>query len=278
VHVIGRLSLVACIAMLLICCTSCSFVSIPPVDDLKLVAVDVVRARDMPDHDWLASSRPADLLVFRIRFSTAHDFDRLAKRYGYGAKSTISICKGNSVDPAKEIGYLQVDDEFGSISPYWQSKVPYRDKTAAGEVIYHVYFNVSFEGGNGAFAYDLSHVPEDICVRIEGGNGFIGFISNTLVIPRRVIVNALRRATPVRLEKAQTDAWTVAIDSADADITIEGANGAIYWNRDRITCEELRARLPFLFQPTPDPPALTIDCKPAETKPRSKADDNARGR
>ena len=88
---------------------------------------------------------------------------------------------------------------------------------------------------------------------------------------RHLIVAA---AVAVLSGPAVADTTVIKIDSSDGEVTIDGANNTVFWNRERITCEELKARLPFLT--TLQPPAITPDCRPAEPKPATN--DSARKR
>jgi hypothetical protein len=60
----------------------------------------------------------------------------------------------------------------------------------------------------------------------------------------------------------------ITISTPDAEIIL--SERTILWNRKRITCQQLRTRLPSLFAAVPDAALLTSDCKPVEFKPAAK--------
>ena len=62
-------------------------------------------------------------------------------------------------------------------------------------MVYHIYFNVAFGGTRDLYKSDPAREPQDICVRIEGGNGLgMRLTSNTVRIPRQTIIDAMDRA------------------------------------------------------------------------------------
>jgi hypothetical protein len=111
--------------------------------------------------------------------------------------------------PDAGVDQSSVYDAFGVIDTSLSS--PDRSPTSddPSTHLYHVFIHVMFKRPPGfveapnsspPFLYDLQAHPEDVCVQIGGGVMWVGlqFISNTVVIPKEDIAEAITQSSVMR--------------------------------------------------------------------------------
>ncbi|UFZ03449.1 hypothetical protein LQG66_30175 [Bradyrhizobium ontarionense] len=181
--------------------SSSAWLALADLDDFKLETIEIVDVKDRPDKDWL-SVKPFSMPMMMATFSADVDLREYARPYGFNISYRVGLCVDGafSIDATRK---LQQDpyvyDSFGNINSYREIRSSPR---GASGYHYHVYFDFAFEKAGAidhpervpSFLYDLRKTPEDICIRIVGGN-MLGqaFQSNNLVIPAAEIAEAFAR-------------------------------------------------------------------------------------
>ncbi len=191
----------ACCVPLLLCllseAASCGVVNNPPVQ-LKLVSVDVLKQSEIPEIQKWWDSKSIATPLFRVVVSSDVDLQKLAKK-NYSVDNRTSICRSNGIDAKRLLkGFPSVVDQHGMIYTY-RSKFALSSgagRSSPETIRYSVFFDPSQSGIYGFTDYDLAKNPDDICIEVRGAEQSVpvGFTSNTVVVPKRAITEALIRA------------------------------------------------------------------------------------
>lgn len=182
----------AAVAVLAAACGIPSAIS--PVRDLKLLRVDFVTPEQIPRQDKFWDYKTP---LIRVEFSSKADLQNLASTWTYGIADEVSICSDKSIDNKRLIkGYPHVFDRVASIYTYDKRKSSRTSQNASVPVIYHIYIDPRETQVADRYHYDLVRDPADVCFRVVGSGERIpiSFNSNTVVIPKQMLVNAFRRA------------------------------------------------------------------------------------
>lgn len=175
----------------------CSASPASPLNDLRLLRVDVVSQEQIPNQDKYWSPGTITASLIRVSFTTTAALEKTAKDEHYNIDNVISICRDSEVDHSRELrGFPTVYDAAGPIDGFRQA-----DGASAknGAFEYHVYFDVRQSGIHGFYPFDLARAPSDICITVNGAQESGAWItnrlaSNTLVIPKDVIARAIAAA------------------------------------------------------------------------------------
>jgi len=178
---------------------SCSFSAASEIGDLRLIRVEAVSQSEIPDRDkyWPAGSITAPL--FRVTFSTSVDLEKMAGDEHYNIDNITSMCRDTAIDKDRILrGFPSVLDASGRIDSFRQIGRSV-GRNAVRQFEYHIYFDIKQSGIHGFYQYDLVHAPANICMTVNGAReqAFVisrRFASNTLVIPKQTIVQALAKA------------------------------------------------------------------------------------
>lgn len=195
---IGRVIRLVVILIPVLAVVSCIFLPMPPVDDLKLVSVDVVAQSDIPKHDKLWDEGVIAKPLVRVTFSSSYDFQRLARRWNYYIGQQTAYCNNDVPDRQNQIeGFPGIYDHMGQVYEYAERE---SSADARGRILYHVYFDAEQHGNVNFKPYDLIREPRDVCIQMNGHNEIAGeiptvrFRSNVLVLPKGVLTAAFERA------------------------------------------------------------------------------------
>ncbi|WP_445680119.1 hypothetical protein [Radicibacter daui] len=174
--------------------TGCAFLINTHVDDLKLNGVSLVDvtkiARDFPAH-----SQRKVLLISLFsqsniaQISASHDLNNLGANVGFCHTSQIAT-RSRIYQAGHQLGPFLDESEKRKLATEELSKNGY---------IYEIWLDYRTLGrrsGGDAVDYDLSINPKDLCIVIQG-NPYMavgtGLITNTVVIPKQMIMAALRQ-------------------------------------------------------------------------------------
>jgi hypothetical protein len=164
-----------------------------PSVELQLVSVDVLRERQLPqsDKDWPSGTFSSPLI--RVTFASRSDLADLATRWHYTVSNTTTTCPESGAGHSREIeGFPYVFDQYRWINEYERPRSS-RGTSTADSILYHIYFEPA-QIGIFPYSYDLISDPRDICFFVHGASWYARITSNTVVIPKRVLVDALSRA------------------------------------------------------------------------------------
>lgn len=170
---------------------SCALMGGPDLRDLKFVSVKVIDPRSPADAAIDNANPWHDRASLVVSFTAEQDLFGYVKQHEYSIGNDASFCRGNEIDslrPTQNDPY--VFDARGKLDAY-RGDV---SGSPASEPIYHIYIAIRpiHLAGQSVFEYDLQHAPEDVCVRLSGGNMLGGkFISNVIVVPKASIMAAL---------------------------------------------------------------------------------------
>ncbi len=172
---------------------ACSVPPVSPVHDLKLLHVDVVEPSQIPKQDKFWDYKTP---LVRVEFSSMTDFQNVANTWVYWIGNRVSPCADKSIDEKRLIeGYPDVFDQTASVYTYDKRKTSRTSRDTSAPIIYHIYFAPQ-QSVRGWRTYDLVRNPADVCFAVVGfGERLpIGFRSNTVVISRQMLIDALERA------------------------------------------------------------------------------------
>lgn len=188
------------ILMPVLAVASCIYLPIPPVNDLKLVSVDVVAPNDIPAHDKYWNDGEIAGPLVRITFSSGYDFQTLAKGWNYYVGQRTAYCNGAVLDAQSEMnGFPNVYDRLGPVDEY-AGQQHLASAEQRGRILYHVYFDAEQHGNVNWKPYDLIHQPQDVCIQMNGHHEIAGeiptvrFKSNVLIVRKEELTAALARA------------------------------------------------------------------------------------
>jgi hypothetical protein len=161
--------------------------------DIQVTDVKVIDVSSAPSIDKLEPIRDEQTLYFVVYFKSATDIRSFARRHEFTVNNEVSACSGGAVDKTKRLGLnMGVYDAFGEINIYTGV---HTSSLREGEVFsYHLYFPVKVTKVIDYTSYDLVENTTDVCVLLDGGNMIgMGHRSNTIVIPRSVLSEALQK-------------------------------------------------------------------------------------
>lgn len=170
---------------------SCALSPGPDLHGLKLSSVKVVSASDVVGFLLLAKKAPPDKRFLDVHLSAERDLIKYAKQYEYNILNETSLCREGQLDPSKQLqNDSYVYDRLGVVEAVRKADDGGQDQ--AGYDLYIAVQSVPLASGQ-VFEYNLQRDPQDVCVRLRGGN-MLGdsFTSNTIVIPKAVIAEAMR--------------------------------------------------------------------------------------
>jgi len=125
------------------------------------------------------------LLVITLAFD--QDLIKYAHRFQFSVSSTITFCRNGSLNPGKELFYSHYVYDRSGIADGFRT-----EKQKPGTLVgYDLYVSVRPPHVSD-FQYDLNRNPEDICIRLQGGNMERSFKSDILVVPKASIFRALQ--------------------------------------------------------------------------------------
>jgi hypothetical protein len=179
------------------------------VYDLRFVDVEPVKVGTLDLHDTWGDLRPhlpLSYTIGKVTVATKADIHEIGKDSELNIWHELTLCKtGALVIDWPAVYYRGVDINTNSTTEAVQSL--YRDRAAAHKAnepyIYEIYFDPRStrrlpRGVGQPWAlepYDLVHEPQDLCLRIGGGNMLGGyFASNVVVIPGIEITHAFQNA------------------------------------------------------------------------------------
>jgi hypothetical protein len=177
---------------------------LPSIDDVKLVDVYV---RD--------SRHPDGSIIPRlgIAISSRRDLQKRAMEWRQGTGIKFSLCKNGKMDESRNILgsglYDRIDaidyfrDKRGTDSVFGTSRAD--DDTPGGPILYHTEIGVNPPAtpkntlGNDFeyLGYDLGTAPQDVCLQLHGGNFWVHYRSNTVVISKERIAEAIGKTVSV---------------------------------------------------------------------------------
>jgi hypothetical protein len=197
------------------------------VDDVSVISIEVVDQLKRADRSFPIITRSK--LVFMVKISTSINLVKEKIEWRYDIKNQIYVCDQGIFDETRQIwsdrhvydDNNDIDfyhsDNTGRICDGLSMKIPY-DNTGricdspsmkipsnakAGRYVYEIYFEVENKrdidqslGGPPYFKYDLQNEPRDMCFQIRGNNhwSFWSFTSNTVLIPKAQLIDAMSRA------------------------------------------------------------------------------------
>ena len=150
--------------------------------------------------------------VLLVTFRSRADLQTLANRYGFHLHITVSPCVQGSVDLAKRLFGTYKEspgDDYGEVDvwSYDEATQKYRTRPsgprdASGTIRYYftTYLELSGSLFPNRYHYDLVSSPMELCAVLEGSTDILGefffpaFTSNTIVIPRNSVADAIARA------------------------------------------------------------------------------------
>jgi hypothetical protein len=169
--------------------------------DLKLVSVDAVGIRDVPDRSMNIGSQQLWRPMLKINFTTATNLPVFTRAQDRAIDVLAWPCRGQDVQRFKASYVVDphVYDQFGEVA---HDPTPQAARKAAGGTngTYHFYIAVATgeRTGSGIFTpYDLRKQPEDMCFSVYGassntmGDWMFTFNSNDTVIPKEAIQTAI---------------------------------------------------------------------------------------
>ncbi|MGV8998079.1 MAG: hypothetical protein ACOH12_14145 [Parvibaculaceae bacterium] len=165
--------------------------------NLHYASTKIVDLKDEPPATWFLQKRPPSTLALLVNFTTDESLTKLAHRHEFNIVNEASLCdSAGEIDLSKELqNDSSVYDSFGLATTYDKSDT---QNSRLSNVSYHVYINlkgIPLAGDPDVFLYDLKSAPQNVCVRLSGGNMLGSKItSNTFVVPKMAIVNALKDA------------------------------------------------------------------------------------
>jgi hypothetical protein len=176
---------------------------LPPPGDMRLIITRLagdpallqdlrVQAPTAPlhrEHEWL----------IRVDFTTRSDLSTVNYRDNLG--NDIFFCDRPEAHTLLAIPYIYSN---GEIVPSGNNTPPEMMGSGAARVFaYHIFFRVSRDESVPPSkppleSFDLRQKPEDVCFRIVGGEyRAFGYRSNTVVVPKNLIVGAVEGVPPV---------------------------------------------------------------------------------
>lgn len=161
--------------------------------DMNVTDVRVIDVSSAPKVDNIQLIRGQEVPLIVVYLKSSVDIRSFVRRYGFTVNSEASVCRGGAVDQVKLFEpYPDIYDTFGPISG--NNGVHTSSLREGNAFSYHLYFPVKVTNVEGVARYDLKENPTDVCILLSGGNEIgMGFRSNTVVIPRRVLSKAVSR-------------------------------------------------------------------------------------
>lgn len=143
--------------------------------------------------------KPGDQNAFvDVTFSADRDLIAYSDEYDHSLYAEASRCTGGAFDASK---LVRVQSYFHK----WNGEVDDRSEPpqagAPGIWRYRISLNLAAHvvptDASDAFDYDLRAQPQDVCIHIRGAQ-MLGrsYVSNTLVIPKAAIAEAIAKAAP----------------------------------------------------------------------------------
>lgn len=174
--------------------SACAALGRAALDDLTFSSAAVVDLKDQANIVWLSKQARPSRPMAALSFSARTDLTAFAHQHEYNFSNVVTVCNQGKIDETKELqNDAYVYDDDGTVDAYQKKEAP-----GAQPKTYHVYVYlkpIALAGKTDAFAYDLQHRPEELCIQLQGGN-MLGsqFSSNVLVVPKEAIASAISRA------------------------------------------------------------------------------------
>jgi hypothetical protein len=185
------------ILLFLFALVSCRYLSIPPVNDVRLISVALVPQSLVPAQDRYWNNGVITQPLLRVTISSDHDFQSLAQNWSYYIGQVTAFCEAGQPNSARRInGFPSLFDEKGRIDEFASKRMQSRNGKS-GPIVYHLYFNVEQFGFKDWYTYDLRKRSEDICIQINGYKDIFGdvpiwgFRSDVVIAPREKLVSVL---------------------------------------------------------------------------------------
>jgi hypothetical protein len=175
---------------------------LPPPGDMRLIVARLagdpavladprIQAPAAPphrEHEWLV----------RVDFTTRTDLSTV--NYRDNLANDIFFCDRPDAHTLLPFPYIYSN---GTIVPSGKGTTPEVTGADAARLFsYHVFFRVSRDDSHTLSkppleSFDLRRRPEDVCFRIVGGEyRALGYRSNTAIVPKETIANALKDLQP----------------------------------------------------------------------------------
>jgi hypothetical protein len=201
------------------------------IDDVSVVSIEVIDELKLTDSK--APRITSSGLLLMVKLSTSINLAWERNRWDYHIINNIYVCDQGIVDERKRIlNDSSVYDDNGAVDDYLvdntdlfynRNNMKYQSNAKDGKYEYKIYFGVeqkrnifrvddSYATGSPPpgvhaeplyFQYDLQSEPRDTCFQIHGSRwlSFWSFTSNTVLIPKERLIDAMSRAGLLKPKK-----------------------------------------------------------------------------
>ncbi len=186
----------------------------PDIDGVRLHSIDVVDQKDPTDTESFGPhSSPLERML-KVSLASRVGLIEYSRRFEYNPGYRAFGCADWGIDEKRLRGSYIYDNN--GIVDNSRKEESLNKGTQTDDHVYRIYIyikSVPQLENNGiyrnSFRYDLHREPQDVCIRLRGGNmlGFT-FEANTVVIPKELISAAFWRAKrqDIRRERNPSDA------------------------------------------------------------------------
>jgi hypothetical protein len=135
----------------------------------------------------------------KVEFTSAINLPRFAIDSSYNLANKTFFCGREKTSP-----FMSFADVFwrgNRLGLHEGDPIERQDQASGAPIMYYIFIDVArakiIPSNPPQEGFDLRQKPEDVCFYIGGGNEFgRGYRSNTVVIPKELIVAALQKASP----------------------------------------------------------------------------------
>ncbi len=192
--------------IIIVCClllTGCGTLFAPNIDDLKLINVNIVNLLEKPKNLEYPMNRSSQELL-EINFISHKNLLSIARDHEFNLSNKIFFCTDGPDKYTFGLGrglssvyYYNNDNSQSSDIVLYDEN--FTISPVNGVFNYSVYIASNNNArvnavGEKVPAYDLHSLPDNLCVRVQGGN-MLGtyFVSNIFTIPTELILDAIRK-------------------------------------------------------------------------------------